>query len=721
MLRDYSLWPLEEDKENNDSDTSHDSVKCQICGKGHPASNLLLCDHPGAPEHGIHTSCLRPPLRRVPRGSWFCPQHDPKKRCAGRQWCGPQAAGPPGHPPEAGPPPGLAAPHSTDQEDTETEPPSPPPEEQDVRRQETPQEGQRPPTPPSPHGAADPRTPTDADTGSDNDEDAWGLTEEKEGNPRGGSSKTLGYNQDESTVWTDAELIAFLRARDTGRPHPRATPRVYKRAKHYFFRDGLLYKKAKPGNDPVRVLTKDQRMTALKEVHDLGHPRADATYTLLRRRYYWDKQKQDAFTYVQECEACQKSSRQLTRIHELHPWPIVGLFDRWHVDIMGPYTTTPRGNTVVAIAVDSWSKYVEAEPLPTKSSEAVAGWFYRQVIARFGCPQTLCTDDERIWSEGDFSKLLREYGIRHDRTSPYHPQGNGQAERMVGFIRQRLMRSLENESDWDVKIYGVLTSIRAEAPMSTGASPALAIYGKEMRLSNRLGEPAATPEEDTGPDTQTLQRRQGALQKVAERVDGKLRQAKERDIRRFNQRHLTNKPVAPRGTQATKVARREPLPTEPEEPPHKAPCLDAHQPAPRQPLGPRKVFQSTGGQAATNTPLSGAPMTAPSKTLPKPQHATPPARTQVPSRPAYLCPYGEADPGPSTSAGLGAGSTPLPSVPKLSPGDPVYRKIEPKSKMDPNRTQGPYYFKAYGASGLYALVEDEKGKELSIPTRLLVS
>lgn len=51
-------------------DGDDDDVRCEACGSGESAAELLLCD---GCDRGLHIFCLRPILPRVPAGDWFCP------------------------------------------------------------------------------------------------------------------------------------------------------------------------------------------------------------------------------------------------------------------------------------------------------------------------------------------------------------------------------------------------------------------------------------------------------------------------------------------------------------------------------------------------------------------------------------------------------------------------------------------------------------------------
>ncbi|XP_034418900.1 bromodomain adjacent to zinc finger domain protein 1A isoform X2 [Cyclopterus lumpus] len=51
------------------------NARCRICRRKGDADNMLLCD---GCDRGHHTHCLRPRLKSVPEGDWFCPDCRPK-------------------------------------------------------------------------------------------------------------------------------------------------------------------------------------------------------------------------------------------------------------------------------------------------------------------------------------------------------------------------------------------------------------------------------------------------------------------------------------------------------------------------------------------------------------------------------------------------------------------------------------------------------------------
>ena len=53
------------------------NTKCRICRRKTDPDRMLLCD---GCDRGHHMYCLKPPLKKVPEGEWFCPECKPKER-----------------------------------------------------------------------------------------------------------------------------------------------------------------------------------------------------------------------------------------------------------------------------------------------------------------------------------------------------------------------------------------------------------------------------------------------------------------------------------------------------------------------------------------------------------------------------------------------------------------------------------------------------------------
>jgi hypothetical protein len=97
---------------------------------------------------------------------------------------------------------------------------------------------------------------------------------------------------------------------------------------------------------------------------------------VFRQGFYWPKAASDAAELVQKCEGCQKCARDqkqpssLTQL--IQPtWPL----QRWGLDLLGPLPPAQRNLKYVVVAVEYFSKWIEAKPLATITSVTVQKFF----------------------------------------------------------------------------------------------------------------------------------------------------------------------------------------------------------------------------------------------------------------------------------------------------------------------------------------------------------
>ena len=118
---------------------------------------------------------------------------------------------------------------------------------------------------------------------------------------------------------------------------------------------------------------------------------------------------------------------------ELKTIPITWPFAVWGLDMVGPFKAAPGGYTHLLVAVDKFTKWVEAKPIK-KLDGATAANFLWGIISRFGVPHSIITDNGTNLSQGDVEEYCDQHGIRLDLASVAHPQANGQVERTNGLV-----------------------------------------------------------------------------------------------------------------------------------------------------------------------------------------------------------------------------------------------------------------------------------------------
>src|SRR5215217_6640360 len=112
-----------------------------------------------------------------------------------------------------------------------------------------------------------------------------------------------------------------------------------------------------------KVITCHQLQATLFEVHDhhlAGHQGQDNTYHRAAQYFYWPGMKADIVEYVRTCKTCQLHQRRkgeapLEPIRK-HPTP----FYQVGIDVIGPLPWTLTGKHYIVVAVDHFTKWVEA-------------------------------------------------------------------------------------------------------------------------------------------------------------------------------------------------------------------------------------------------------------------------------------------------------------------------------------------------------------------------
>ena len=95
-----------------------------------------------------------------------------------------------------------------------------------------------------------------------------------------------------------------------------------------------------------------------------------------------------------------------------------------------------KGKTYI-IVVDYFSRYIEILKLSTTSSASIITAL-KSIFSRQGIPNVLVTDSGTQYASQEFHEFSTSYNFNHQTSSPYHPQGNGKAERAVRTVKSSL-------------------------------------------------------------------------------------------------------------------------------------------------------------------------------------------------------------------------------------------------------------------------------------------
>ncbi|XP_008483026.2 phospholipase B1, membrane-associated-like [Diaphorina citri] len=211
---------------------------------------------------------------------------------------------------------------------------------------------------------------------------------------------------------------------------------------------------------------------------------------LARSYCYWSGMDKEIERVARSCSSCSVNANENAKV-EVHPWELPdGAWQRIHIDFAGPI----KGQMILVI-VDAYSKWTELFVTKTTTSTWVINKL-RQLFTCFGLPVTLVSDNGSQFTSKEFEDFLREQGISHLTSAPYHPSSNGLAERGVQSMKQSLRKMSEDGGTLESKIQNFLIQYRRSPHSSTGRNESLILYPprqdgvrKQLYISSEISFP----------------------------------------------------------------------------------------------------------------------------------------------------------------------------------------------------------------------------------------
>uniref|UniRef100_A0A2N9F8J5 Uncharacterized protein n=1 Tax=Fagus sylvatica TaxID=28930 RepID=A0A2N9F8J5_FAGSY len=268
-----------------------------------------------------------------------------------------------------------------------------------------------------------------------------------------------------------------------------------KLATRYFVEGGILFRKGFHG-DPLRCLSLAESQTVMKEAHsgECGeHQGKKRLYQLLLTLgYYWPTMKKDTADFVKSCHTCQLQANLIhthpTSLQNMAtPWP----FHTWGLDLIGPINPSSGGYIWILVATEYFSKWVEAIPLRKATGAAVANFIREHIITRFGIPHKIISDNGTPFVNKNVREVLEHYRIKHRRSTPYYPQGNGQAEATNRMLLRILSKMVfDYGKGWSSHLADTLWAYRGSTKTATGFTPFSLVYGTDAISPTELLVPS---------------------------------------------------------------------------------------------------------------------------------------------------------------------------------------------------------------------------------------
>jgi IS30 family transposase len=164
-------------------------------------------------------------------------------------------------------------------------------------------------------------------------------------------------------------------------------------------------------------------------------------YQDLKGNFWWSNMKVDIAKYVSECDTCSRiKASHLKTAGTLQPLPIPSWkWDDISIDFIVGLPLTYRNHDSIWVVVDRLTKTAHFIAVnSTYSTKDYAEIYLDCVVRLHGIPKTIISDRGPQFICHFWEQLHKSLGTKLIRSSAYHPQTDGQTERVNQIVEDML-------------------------------------------------------------------------------------------------------------------------------------------------------------------------------------------------------------------------------------------------------------------------------------------
>ena len=231
-----------------------------------------------------------------------------------------------------------------------------------------------------------------------------------------------------------------------------------------------------------RIVPPSSITQKLVELAHQGHQGITRTKQRLRELYWWRSMDTHVEESIKTCSVCQRSDKS-ARTYIAPLSPIDFPKEPWHtlaMDIVGPLETLPQDCRFAVTLIDLYSKWPEVMFCSKVTSETVIN-FLKTIFSKEGLPEEIITDNGSQFVSGNTEKFLKDNNIKHNHSSVYYPEANGQIERFHRVFKANLQTIKLEGKPVKSSVTNFLGLYRATTHATTGKSPSELLHNRKMR------------------------------------------------------------------------------------------------------------------------------------------------------------------------------------------------------------------------------------------------
>lgn len=236
---------------------------------------------------------------------------------------------------------------------------------------------------------------------------------------------------------------------------------------------------------PVDKEIRTAMMDNAHRTHFTIHPGSTKMYQDLKRKYWWKGMKRDVANYVAKCSVCQQVKAEHQKPSGLMQ-PLIIPEWKWDHVTMDFVTNLPqstKGHNGIWVIVDRLTKSTHFLPVKMNSTINYFAKLYVEWIIRLhGIPMSIVSDRDPRFTSHLWKSLQKQLGTRLDFSTAYHPQSDGQSERIIQVLEDMLRAYvLDFGGKWGEYLPLAEFAYNNSYQSSIQMAPYEALYGRPCR------------------------------------------------------------------------------------------------------------------------------------------------------------------------------------------------------------------------------------------------
>lgn len=236
------------------------------------------------------------------------------------------------------------------------------------------------------------------------------------------------------------------------------------------------------------VVPRQMEDNLVRKIHEQGHFKYRKLEDIIRKEFFITQLREKVDTCVRNCVQCILANRKEGKAEGyLHPISkIEGPLDTFHLDHLGPLSTTSKNYKYILSIIDAFTKFVWIFPVKTLATDEVIKKL-EIVATTFGNPGRIIADRGGAFIAKMFKEYCERQKIELIHITSGVPRGNGQIERTHRIVISVLTKlSIDDPECWYKHVNKVQQFLNSTYQRAICTSPFKLLTGTSMRLEKSL-------------------------------------------------------------------------------------------------------------------------------------------------------------------------------------------------------------------------------------------